>query len=66
LGTVLVVTFYAAAATSPSAYSLEQSWSNMSGKIRSNTYSPRLGRPNFQDIVSGSFVVRKTSSEMDG
>ena len=31
----------------------------MSGKIKSNAYSPRLGQPNFMDIVSGSFVVRK-------
>jgi hypothetical protein len=38
----------------------------MSGKIKSNAYSPRLGRPNFLEIVSGSFAVRKTSSEMDG
>jgi hypothetical protein len=38
----------------------------MSGTIKSNVYSPRLGRPNFLEIVSGSFVVRKTSSEMDG
>jgi len=38
----------------------------MSGKIKSNAYSPRLGRPNFLEIVSGSFAVRKASSEMDG
>jgi hypothetical protein len=38
----------------------------MSGKIKSNAYSPRLVQPNFLDIVSGSVVVRKTSSEMDG
>jgi hypothetical protein len=66
LETVFIPAFYAAAATSPSADSLEQSWNNTSGKIKSNAYSPRLGRPNFLDIVSGSFVVRKTSSEMDG
>jgi hypothetical protein len=30
----------------------------MSGKIKSNAYSPRLGQPNFLDIVSGSFVVQ--------